>query len=86
VRRDLTQTQGCARFDWPCVLTEAVALEANREVWREHDVLSGYEGHVTWLEELVRNEMGEQDWAELKACYNEIKMGEETEVEVPKWH
>jgi hypothetical protein len=30
--------------------------------------------------------MGEQDWAELKACYNEIKMGEETEVEVPKWH
>ena len=37
-----------------------------------------------WLEELVRNEMSEQDWAELTACYTEIKRGEETGEEVTK--
>ena len=37
-----------------------------------------------WLEELVRNKMSEQDWAELTACYTEIKRGEETGEEVTK--
>ena len=46
MRRDLTKTQGYARFDWPRALTEAVALEADGEVGHGHDVASGYEGHV----------------------------------------
>jgi len=31
---------------------------------------------------LVRDKMSGQDWAELKECYTEIKMGEETGREV----
>ena len=46
------------------------------------DTMSLADMKAMWLEELARDKMSGQDWAELKECYTEIKRGEETDLDV----